>query len=317
MDSLRVAEAYFALGRVHIHVDTGGVQREKQHVAWMTLVVQHVLISLAHRVCDHAIAHETAVHETVLRVTHGARRRWQSGESAQAQCAAAGVYCDRGVLEIFAKDGPDALRQGLRLEMPLRAAVVLKPEADVGTRERDALEDLVAMRVLGRFGFEELATRRRVEIEILHLDARSRIVGCRRRLAYGAALGHDRPAMLRLTSPASQRQVGNGGDAGKRLAPKAEARDALEIIARRDLAGCMTCERELELFPGYPDTVITDLDEPSAAACRADVHLASARVEAVFEQLLQCGRRPFDHFARRDLVDQQIGKHVNRDHGKL
>ena len=39
------------------------------------------------------------------------------------------------------------------------------------------------------------------------------------------------------------------------------------------------------------------------------------RVEAVFQQLLEDRRRPFDDFARGDLADQQLGQDPNVAHG--
>jgi len=48
---------------------------------------------------------------------------------------------------------------------------VLQREAGLAARQRDALEYVLAVRVFGGFRFEELAPRRRVEIQVADFDA--------------------------------------------------------------------------------------------------------------------------------------------------
>ncbi len=45
-----------------------------------------------------------------------------------------------------------------------------------------------------------------------------------------------------------------------------------------------------------------------------DIDLRRARIERVFQQLLQRRRRTLDDFAGGDLVDQEIGKRADRAH---
>jgi len=56
-----LAETHLALGRMHVYIDAGRIQREEQHERRMAPMEQHIRISLAYRVRHHAIAHEAAV----------------------------------------------------------------------------------------------------------------------------------------------------------------------------------------------------------------------------------------------------------------
>src|ERR1041384_6204666 len=71
-------------------------------------------------------------------------------------------------------------------------AVMLQGEGDIAMRERDPPEGLVAVRELGRLGAQELAPRRRVEIEVRDGDGRALRARRRRDLADLRPFGADR-----------------------------------------------------------------------------------------------------------------------------
>ena len=64
----RLAEAHLDLGRMHIDVDPGRIQFEKQHVGGMAAAVQDVCVGLADRVGQQFVTDVAAVHEEVLGV---------------------------------------------------------------------------------------------------------------------------------------------------------------------------------------------------------------------------------------------------------
>ena len=70
--------------------------------------------------------------------------------------------------KLLAEDRRDAIAHRLDLVMRTHAAVVLQEESDIGTRQRDALEDAFAMPELGGLGAQELAPRGRVEVQVGH-----------------------------------------------------------------------------------------------------------------------------------------------------
>ena len=72
MDAARIAKAHFGLGRVHVDVDTGRIEFEKQHVGRLATAVQDVGISCARSVGEHLVAHEAAIDVEILFVAAGA-----------------------------------------------------------------------------------------------------------------------------------------------------------------------------------------------------------------------------------------------------
>ncbi|GGE19477.1 hypothetical protein GCM10011529_27530 [Polymorphobacter glacialis] len=52
-----------------------------------------------------------------------------------------------------------------------------------------------------------------------------------------------------------------------------------------------------------------------AAVFEIDYDAARARIKRVFDKFLERRRGAFDHLARRDLVDESIGKAADERHG--
>jgi hypothetical protein len=61
--------------------------------------------------------------------------------------------------------------------------------------------------------------------------------------------------------------------------------------------------------------VVGDGDAFDAAFFQPHGDLGGARVECVFQQFLDHGRRPFDHLAGGDLGNQLIGQGLDEDAG--
>jgi hypothetical protein len=70
----------------------------------------------------------------------------------------------------------------------------------------------------------------------------------------------------------------------------------------------MARQRERQLFGRDAAAVVGDGDALDAAFLEADGDLGGARVERVFQQLLDHGRGPLDHLAGGDLRDELVGK---------
>ena len=67
VDRARIAKAHFGLLRMHVDVDAARIERQPQRVRRLAIVMQHVAIGFAQRMRQHAVAHEAAVDEHVLR----------------------------------------------------------------------------------------------------------------------------------------------------------------------------------------------------------------------------------------------------------
>ncbi len=164
-----------------------------------------------------------------------------------------------------------------------------------------------------RFGAQELAPRRRVEVQLLR-----RRPSCRRR----APRARSAPTVPPSTSmrhacglPAARdasAKPRHRGDRRQRLAAKAERRDRLEVVSGRDLRRRVARHRERQVLARDAAAVVGDADALDAAVLEVDVDLRGAGVERVLEQLLQRRRRPLDDFAGGDLVDEQVGQRPDR-----
>src|SRR5687768_964777 len=85
MDRPRIAKAHFGFRRMHVDVDTGGIELDEKHIGGKSLVMQNVLVRLTYRVREQTIAHVAPVHVHVLRIATRRSARRRAYEAAQAQ----------------------------------------------------------------------------------------------------------------------------------------------------------------------------------------------------------------------------------------
>ena len=216
--------------------------------------------------------------------------------------------------ELLAEQRIHARTATLREQAISHVAIVLHGEADVGMRQRDAAERFFAVAVLGGIGAQEFASRRRVEIELLHCDRGTARERGWLRGADFAAIDFDAPCVRLVARPRRQGKPRHRGDAGERFAAKSERGDRLEIDRAGDLGGGMACHREIQIVAFDAIAIVGNAYELDAAACEIDIDLAGPCVDGVLQQLLQRGRRPFDHLAGGNLVDQLIRQRTNPGH---
>jgi hypothetical protein len=65
---------------------------------------------------------------------------------------------------------------------------------------------------------------------------------------------------------------------------------------------------EREIGAGHAGAVVADADQPAAAAVGQNLDARRAGVESVLYEFLHDARRPLDHLARGDAVDDAFGK---------
>ncbi len=73
----------------------------------------------------------------------------------------------------------------------------------------------------------------------------------------------------------------------------------------------MPFDGEHEVVARHAVAVVGDADEPAAAAVGHDLDSRCARVESVFDKLLDYARGALDHLARCDAVDDGLGELAN------
>ena len=187
--------------------------------------------------------------------------------------------------------------------------------AHVRARQRDARERFVAAAELGRLALQELAARRRVEVQVLD---RRRVVpgaqrrglerGGRRRLARAIAPG------VRLAARRASRARARATDAIEASAsprkPSVATRSrsssvAILLVARRASAS----GRSSRAMPTPSSATRMRLTPPSSSV---DRDRASRRRRGCSPAAPSRGRGPLDHLAGGDLVDEQLGQRLDR-----
>ena len=119
-------------------------------------------------------------------------------------------------------------------------------------------------------------------------------------------------AFVRVLRPSEKLDPGDRRNARQSLAPKAERRDGDEVACLVDLAGGVAQESQVGFVGGHAGSVVDDPDQLFARAFHLDADAGGACVDRVLDELLDDGRRPFDHFSRCDLVAHVFAEDANR-----
>ena len=116
--------------------------------------------------------------------------------------------------------------------MKQAAAVVREADCDIRAGKCQAAYGVGAMGEFGAFGFEELAPRRGVEIQVAHFDhgASHQGGGFGFMVDVGAGVAPQLPGLRRTAFAAGDGQAGDGGDRGERFTAKTEGGDVFEVV---------------------------------------------------------------------------------------
>ena len=174
---------------------------------------------------------------------------------------------------------------------------------------------LCAVAVFGAFALEELAARRRVEVEVGHADRGAGIAGRRPERTQHAVFGADFAGMRGVCRAAGQCQARHGRNAGQPFSAKPERGDGFELIQRVDLAGGVAVQCQRQIVRQHAATVVCHPDQADAATGQFDLDGPGAGIQAVFQQFFQGRGRPFDHFTGSNLVDQVVRQALDSAHG--
>ena len=194
---------------------------------------------------------------------------------------------------------------------PLLHQLALMPdgEADLGPGQGVTANRLDAVGQLGGVGLEELAARRCAEKQLL--DFHRGADGPRGGAQFAGARVQQEGGDFAFGAR-EQAQLGDRGDGGQRLAPKAHGAYRLQVGQRGDLAGRMTLEGDAQLARRDAQAVVLDADQAGAAGEQAHGDLASPGVQRVVHQLAHHRGRALDDLARGDLADQFVGQFTDR-----
>ena len=134
-------------------------------------------------------------------------------------------------------------------------------------------------------------------------------------LAHDAAGGFDLRAALALRRAAPQHQPAHFGDRGQGLAAEAQRADAEQIVGLDDFAGGMAGQGQRQFVGRDAAAVIHYPHHLQSALDHRNVNSRGPGIDGVLHQLLDDARRPLDHLAGGDFVDQGLRERAD-GHGK-
>ena len=184
-------------------------------------------------------------------------------------------------------------------------AVMAQMEGHVETGQGQALDHFLQVIEFGFLGLEKLASRRRIEKQVAHLHRSAHRM--RRRLhprLHVAAFGFHLPGLLGAFRTRGQGQTRHRADGGQGLATKAQAHHLFQVFQLADLAGGMAGQGQGQVVSGDTTAIVAHLEQLDTALLNFHFDTTGARVQAVFQQLLDHRSRPLDHFSGGNLVGQ-------------
>ena len=127
-----------------------------------------------------------------------------------------------------------------------------------------------------------------------------------------AAVDLQHRAVFRIVTPRGQGEPADRGDRRQGFAAEAERGHRFQIVERTDLARRVPRHRQRQFFGRNAAAVVANADQAHPAFFQIDVDTPGAGVERVFDQLLDHRCRPLYDLAGGDLVDQGVGKCLDR-----
>ena len=185
---------------------------------------------------------------------------------------------------------------------------------DLRGGQRDPCTRLAHVAELGGRGAKELSPHGRVEEQVVYFDGRARRTtagGGRAKLAAGR---FDFAAALALGRSAAEHQPADFGDRGQRLAAKPERANAEQVVGLGQFARGVAGQGQRQLVDRNAAAVIDHPDHFQPTLADRDVDPRGAGVDGVLHQLFHHARRPLDHLAGGDFVDQGWGKLMDGRH---
>ena len=307
-DLLFIEEFHDRLGGVDVHVHHVRRQRDVQHAAGEFALHQAVCVGFLHRSGEKLGFDEAAVDEKGLHPSRAAAREGLGHKAVNGELTVAPVDLDQREGKIAAQRGVDGA-EGLAVAggVQLLPAVLDETEGNIGVRERDVRGKARNGGRLGAVLLHELQPRGRVVKKVAHDDAR----------ALGTARGLDgeRLAAVEMQRRAARGarltreniQVRNGRDGGERFAAEAERADGGQIGGGAELARRVAQKGGGQLVGRDAAAVVRDAQIGQPAVLQLDGDVPRARVDGVFQKLLDNARGTLDDLAGGNEIGDMGG----------
>jgi hypothetical protein len=114
-----------------------------------------------------------------------------------------------------------------------------------------------------------------------------------------------------MRRPGAQRQSRNRRNTRQRLTAKTQRGDGFKVIQTRYLAGRVARQRQFDLVLIDALAIVPDTHQLLATGYDVNLNGLRARVETVFDQLLDDRSRPLNDLAGGNLINQMIWELLN------
>ena len=112
-------------------------------------------------------------------------------------------------------------------------------------------------------------------------------------------------------------KLGDAGDARHGFTAKAHGEDVGEVFGFANLAGCMPLEGHQGVSLGHATTIVGNVYRGDAATANAYFDIASAGIDAVFDEFFDNGGGALYDFASGDLAGERIREEFDLGHADV
>ena len=310
-------KAHLDLGRVHIHIHQVCRHIQQQDTARELALHHGALERHFHTGHDGAVADVASIDVKMLHAAAGAAALGRGDETPDVVDTLLVVHFHKVPAEL-----PAQHRVGRAPQLTVTGGDVLQfafpDEFDAHLRVAEGhMGDRVGHEgALAGVLFEELHTGGGIVEQILHPDGGAHGTGARLTGELFPALDAVHRGKFVLLGAGGQLHPGHTGNGGQCLAAEAQCMDADKVVRRLDLAGGVSDESSGDVFGFNAGAVVADLDQLHAAGLNAHGDLAGTRVDGVFQQLLDNGRRTFNYLTGCDQLGGVLVQNMDHGHGR-
>ena len=304
---LLVGELDLGFLRVHVDVDTPGIERQVEEIGGLAALGNQLLVGFQNGARQIGALEKAPVDKKVLlRVAFLGGSR-TADISLDAGDRSVGLDLQQVLLDVTPHHVDDASRQRPGLQRIDRSVVGVEFEGDLRVTERDALELGLDLRRRGGALVQKTAARRNVVEKVAHEELRTH--GTHHRVLRRELPAVDLGLRTHLVAglPGAQFDLRHGGDRSQGLAAESERVQGVNILHGPDLARGVAVEGHARVDGRHAAAVVDDLDQVLAAVAEVDLHRSRPGVDGVLHHLLHHRGGPVDDLARGDLVGNDLG----------
>ena len=288
-------------------------KRDEQREQRMAVARQIIGVSRAHRADEKLVAHRPAVDEQILAERIGPRQRRQRGIAVDRRC----LRARRRSRRHWRGNRRRARRRAARAarwrraawrQSDRRALLAGEREGDIRPAHGEPAHHFAHRLGLGAVEFQEFQPRRRGVEQVAHFDARA---AAERRGLDLAISRRRRPRSPRRAARSAWRVAiesratapidGNASPRKPSVRIETRSSSASFEVAWRSTASA----RSARVMPSPSSATRMSRRPPPSVSTSMRLR---AGIERVLDQLLDHARRPLDHLARGDAVDDGFGK---------